>query len=326
MYSLLLLPLAFLLDMLFGDPAILPHPVVWMGKLIEKAEGVLRGLFAKSPLGERIAGTMLVVAVLAATAGFSALAFFLVGLLHPIGVMLLGVFWGFQILATKTLHQESKKVWQALRSGDLSAARRAVSFLVGRDTQNMTEEEVIKAAVETVAENTCDGIVAPMLYLAGGVVPGLLYKAVNTMDSMVGYQNDRYRDFGRAAAKLDDFANFIPARIAALLMILSAGAAGFDAKGAYRIWKRDRRNHKSPNAAQTESACAGALGIMLGGDASYFGKRVIKPTIGDPTRPIEMEDILRANRLSLFTALFCLPVGVAIQAAVGFIAQRGFAL
>jgi adenosylcobinamide-phosphate synthase len=320
------LPLAFFLDMLFGDPAFLPHPVVWMGKLIETTEGVLRKWFAKSHLGERAAGVALVFIVLAATAGFSALAFFLVGFLHPFGLMLLGVFWGFQILATKTLHQESKKVWVALRSGDLPAAQHAVSFLVGRDTQNMTEEEVAKATIETVAENTCDGIVAPMLYLAVGVVPGLLYKAVNTMDSMVGYQNDRYRDFGRAAAKLDDAANFIPARIAACLMILSAGPSGLNTKEAYRIWKRDRRNHKSPNAAQTEAVCAGALGIKLGGDASYFGKRVIKPTIGDSTRPVEIEDILRANRLSLFTAMFCLPVGVAIQAAVGLIAQRGFAL
>ena len=273
------------MDLLLGDPAFLPHPVVWMGKFIEKTEGVLRGWFAKSPLGERIAGTMLVVAVLAATAAVSALAFFLVGLLHPIGLMLLGVFWGYQILAAKSLHQESKKVWQALNSGNLAQARRCISFLVGRDTQNMTEEEVIKAAIETVAENTCDGIVAPMLYLAvGGVVPGLLYKAVNTMDSMVGYQNDRYRNFGWAAAKLDDAANFIPARIAALLMILSAGPAGFCTKEAYRIWKRDRRNHKSPNAAQTESVCAGALGIMLGGDASYFGKRVVKPTRSEERR------------------------------------------
>ena len=217
-------------------------------------------------------------------------------------------FWCYQILATKSLKVESDRVYIALKDKGLEAGRKAVSMIVGRDTQNLTEEGVTKAAVETVAENTSDGVIAPLFYmLIGGAVLGFAYKAINTMDSMVGYKNDRYQWFGTAAAKLDDVVNFFPARISAYLMILSAfvGGSAYDGKRAFQIHRRDRRKHASPNSAQTESACAGALGIRLAGDASYFGKVVKKPYIGDAVRKVEFEDIKRINHLMYLTAWLC---------------------
>ena len=214
----------------------------------------------------------------------------------------------YQILAAKCLKTESMNVYHCLKHESLEASRRAVSMIVGRDTNVLDEIGVAKAAIETVAENTSDGVIAPMLYTAiGGPVLGLLYKAVNTMDSMVGYKNERYLYFGRAAAKLDDVANYIPARLSAYMMILAAYCGGKDYSGrqAFAIWKRDNRKHASPNSAQTEAACAGALGIRLAGDACYFGKILKKPYIGDALRPVEFEDIRRANHLMYGTAWIC---------------------
>ena len=217
----------------------------------------------------------------------------------------------YQILAIKSLKDESMKVYYALKTEDLQASRQAVSMIVGRDTMELTQEGVAKAAVETVAENTSDGIIAPMIYTAiGGPVLGYVYKSINTMDSMVGYKNDRYMNFGRAAAKLDDIVNYIPARVSAVIMIAAAGILSvfskkYDAKRAARIFKRDRYNHASPNSAQTEAVCAGALGLRLAGDASYFGKVVKKPYIGDEIRKIEKEDIVRANKLLYVSAFIC---------------------
>jgi adenosylcobinamide-phosphate synthase len=213
------------------------------------------------------------------------------------------------------------KVMKELDKGDLAAARKAVSMIVGRDTEVLDQDGVARAAVETVAENLSDGVIAPMLYTAiGGPVLGLTYKAVNTMDSMIGYRNDRYMWFGAPAAKLDDFVNYIPARISALLLMAASALGGkeFNAKDAYRIWKRDRFNHKSPNAAQTESTCAGALGLKLAGDSQYFGKIVHKPSIGDPLRPIEPQDIARVNKLMMISSLLgevtCLIIMLLISA------------
>ena len=217
-------------------------------------------------------------------------------------------FMCYQILATKSLKVESDRVYQEIQTGDIARARKAVSMIVGRDTQNLTIEGVTKAAVETVAENTSDGVIAPLFYMViGGALLGFGYKAVNTMDSMVGYKNDRYLYFGRTAAKLDDIVNYIPARISALLMVISCFFCGkeFDGKRAWYIFKRDRYNHASPNSAQTEAVCAGALGIRLAGNASYFGKIVQKPYIGDAERAVETEDIKRANRLLYATAILC---------------------
>ena len=214
----------------------------------------------------------------------------------------------YQILATKCLQVESMKVYQELKKGDIAASRKVVSMIVGRDTECLDETGVAKAAIETVAENTSDGVIAPMICTAiGGPILGFFYKAVNTMDSMVGYKNDRYLYFGRTAAKLDDIVNYIPARISALLMVISCFFCGkeFDGKRAWYIFKRDRYNHASPNSAQTEAVCAGALGIRLAGNASYFGKIVEKPYIGDAERAVETEDIKRANRLLYATAVLC---------------------
>ena len=213
----------------------------------------------------------------------------------------------YQLLATKSLAAESRKVYDALKTGDLDKARYAVSMIVGRDTASLDEAGVARAAVETVAENASDGVIAPLIFLAiGGAPLGMFYKAANTMDSMVGYKNDQYLYFGRAAAKFDDILNLIPARVAGVLMCLGGAAAGYDGKNAWRIFIRDRKNHKSPNSAHTEAACAGALQLRLAGPNYYFGKLVDKPYIGDDQRPIEPLDILRSGRILYATAFFAL--------------------
>lgn len=226
-------------------------------------------------------------------------------------------FWCYQILATKSLKVESDRVYIALKDKGLEAGRKAVSMIVGRDTQNLTEEGVTKAAVETVAENTSDGVIAPLFYmLIGGAVLGFTYKAINTMDSMVGYMNDKYQWFGTAAAKLDDVVNFIPARVSAVLMIQVAYLIGMDGKNAARIFRRDRFNHKSPNSAQTEAVMAGALDVQLAGDAWYFGKLHKKPTIGDPVREMELLDIRRSHKLLYGTAMLGLILGIILRILV----------
>ena len=234
--------------------------------------------------------------------------------LHPAAGFALETLWCWQALALRGLADESGKVYAQLAKGDLPAARRAVSRIVGRDTAALTAEGVTKAAVETVAENFSDGVAAPLFYLLiGGAPLGLAYKAVNTMDSMVGYKNKTYLHFGRAAARLDDAANFLPSRLAALLWIGAAGLAGFDGRGAWRIWRRDRFCHASPNSAQTESACAGALGVRLAGPAFYFGEYYDKPTIGDGSRPVEPADILRANRMLYLAGFLALGLGLGLR-------------
>lgn len=301
--------LGFLLDMILGDPYFLPHPVRLIGTLISRTEKRLYPDHAeRNEKKELKNGIILAAVVVGCTAIAASGILFLAYRIHPYAGILAETIMTYQVLAAKCLKVESMKVYDCLKSRDLAAARKAVSMIVGRDTQCLTEEGVAKAAIETVAENTSDGVIAPMIYTAiGGPVLGMIYKAVNTMDSMVGYKNDRYLYFGRAAAKLDDVVNYLPSRWSAYLMIVSAflGGKDFSGKRAYYIFKRDNRNHKSPNSAQTESVCAGALGIRLAGDASYFGKIVKKPYIGDPVRPVEYEDIRRANRLMYGTAWLC---------------------
>ena len=303
--------LGFLLDLILGDPYWLPHPIRLIGNLIVVLE---KRFLSKETKGkehkeqeksERRRGTLLVFIVLSVT--FAVTAFLVIGtyLLHPYLGVAVETIMTYQILAVKCLKVESMKVYQSLTKEGIEEARKAVAMIVGRDTAVLDGTGVAKAAIETVAENTSDGVIAPMLYTAlGGPVLGFLYKAVNTMDSMIGYKNEKYLNFGRTAAKSDDVCNYLPARISAYLMIAAAylGGSDFSGKGAYRIYKRDRRNHASPNSAQTESVCAGALGIQLAGDAVYFGKVVKKPRIGDDTRPVEYEDIRRANRLMYLTA------------------------
>lgn len=310
----------FLLDLILGDPYCLPHPIRWIGSLIAKLEQCFLGdRKERDEKNELKNGRYLVLFVLGitvlVTVGVLLGAYFL----HPYLGVLIETVMTYQILAAKCLKVESMKVYRALKTEGLEAARKAVSMIVGRDTAVLDEEGVARAAIETVAENTSDGVIAPMLYTAlGGPILGFFYKAVNTMDSMVGYKNEKYLYFGRTAAKLDDAVNYIPARISAYFMILAAFLCGkcFDGRRAYRIYKRDNRNHASPNSAQTESVCAGALGIRLAGDASYFGTIVKKPYIGDAVRSVEYEDIKRVNRLMYGTAwlseILCLAVMVLI--------------
>lgn len=314
-YHIVAFVVGFILDMFFGDPYWLPHPIRAIGNLISCLEESLLGKKMKEFEGERRDiekekknGKWLVVLVLFITVIVTVSLLGCAYGIHPyVGVAVEAVMT-YQILAAKCLKVESMRVYDCLKKQDLEASKMAVSMIVGRDTSILDETGVAKAAIETVAENTSDGVIAPMLYTAlGGPVLGFFYKAVNTMDSMVGYKNKRYLYFGRTAAKLDDIVNYIPARISAYLMIGVSFVIGkeFNGKQAYRIYKRDRRKHASPNSAQTESVCAGALGIQLAGNASYFGKIVEKPYIGDETRKVVYEDIRRVNRLMYATAWFC---------------------
>ena len=291
-----------------GDPHGIPHPIVWIGKLIARLDSALLGEIpaeksdpaARDKDSEHRKGVQLVLIVTGVTALASLAVMFAAYRLSPIAGVAAEAILTCYLLAQTSLRRESMKVYRELKVGTLDSARKAVSMIVGRDTEVLDETGVTKAAVETVAENFSDGVIAPMLYAAiGGPVLGLTYKAINTMDSMVGYRNDRYMWFGTAAAKLDDLVNYIPSRLSALLLIAASDVSGsdYDASRAFRIWKRDRANHKSPNAAQTESAAAGALGLQLAGDAQYFGKTVKKPFIGDKTREVEPYDIVRMNRL-----------------------------
>lgn len=307
----------FVLDAIFGDPAWLPHPVVLMGKAITALEKRLRTQFPKTPQGELCGGAVLAAVLPVGTFLITALVCRLAAALHPLAGLAVQMFWCAQALAAKGLMQESRNVYKELQKQDLPAACKAVARIVGRDTQNLTAEGVTKAAVETVAENASDGVIAPLLYmLLGGAPLALTYKAINTMDSMLGYKNQKYLYFGRAAARLDDVANYLPSRLAGLLWVAAAALTGSSARGAWKIWRRDRRNHASPNSAQTESACAGALGVQLAGPAYYFGEYYDKPTIGDALRPVEPKDILRANRMMYAESLLALALGIALRLLV----------
>ena len=306
---LLALLIGFCLDLLLGDPHWAPHPVRAIGALIAGLEKLLRRLLPKSPSGELAGGVALVLLTLAIPTGLTVLLLWACNLVSPWLALAVESLLSYQLLATKSLAAESRKVYDALKTGDLDQARYAVSMIVGRDTALLDEAGVARAAVETVAENASDGVIAPLIFLAiGGAPLGMFYKAANTMDSMVGYKNDQYLYFGRAAAKFDDILNLIPARVAGVLMCLGGAAAGYDGKNAWRIFIRDRKNHKSPNSAHTEAACAGALQLRLAGPNYYFGQLVDKPYIGDDQRPIEPLDILRSGRILYATAFFALLV------------------
>ena len=297
--------IGMILDWIFGDPVWLYHPVRIIGKWIAFLEKILRKLVGDQEGNEKkllIAGGILWILVILASAAVPMGILYLAEKFSPCAAFVLECFWCYQLLAARSLGKESKKVYKKLIQDDLPGARLAVSMIVGRDTENLTVEGVTKAAVETVAENTNDGVIAPLIYmLIGGPILGFVYKAVNTMDSMLGYKNEKYLYFGRVAAKMDDVAGFIPARISALLMILASCLLGMDGKNALWIWKRDQRKHASPNAAQTEAVCAGALQVQLAGDAWYFGVKHEKETIGDAIRKIEPKDILRSEKLMIGT-------------------------
>ncbi|MGI5979191.1 MAG: adenosylcobinamide-phosphate synthase CbiB [Oscillospiraceae bacterium] len=288
----------FVMDCFLGDPPSLPHPVCLIGACISFFEKTLRRCLPKSPRGELAAGGVMVVFVVLLSGAVPFAILYFCARVSPGLYFAVSSVMCWQIIAAKCLKTEAEKVHACLARGDLDAARKQVGMLVGRDTQTLNEAQVIRATVETVAENSSDGVTAPIFWTAlGGPAAGFIYKAVNTMDSMVGYKNEKYLYFGRCAAKLDDAANYIPSRLTALAMLAAAKPIGFDGKNALRIWKRDRRKHASPNSAQTESACAGALHIQLGGSASYFGKLCEKPFLGNPDRPLEREDIRWSCRL-----------------------------
>lgn len=315
----------FMLDLLIGDPHFIPHPVRLIGSLISFLDKRLNCNTGYNSSEKKLnlikykRGMILAFTVIFATFAISVIIIVAAYSINLYAGVIAEAVMTWQILATKCLRVESMRVYDALRTDGVDAGRRAVSMIVGRDTSVLDAAGVTRAAVETIAENTSDGVIAPMLYTAiGGPVLGFVYKAVNTMDSMLGYKNDKYMYFGRFAARLDDVVNFIPARISAYLMIAAAfiGGRQFDGKNAYRIFKRDRFNHASPNSAQTESVCAGALRVQLAGDAVYFGKLVKKKYIGDGLREIEYEDIKRANRLMYITAFLCELLSVAVISLV----------
>lgn len=317
-YHMTALLCGFIIDLIVGDPYCIPHPVRWIGNYIAYIEKKQRHAeLSDSSLRKK--GLILVVLVSFTTLFLSGLLLGMAYYLNRIAGCVIETVMTWQILATKSLRVESMKVYKALRDKDTEKARGAVAMIVGRDTDILDEAGITRAAVETVAENTSDGVIAPMIYLAiGGPLLGFLYKAINTMDSMVGYKNEKYLHYGRAAAKLDDIVNYLPARISAGLMIVVTAVSGktFDTALAVKIFKRDRYNHASPNSAQTESVCAGALGLRLAGDTSYFGKIVSKPYIGDAVREIEAEDIRRANILMYGTAILCQLICLLVLGAI----------
>ena len=317
--------LAGAVDLLIGDPSWLPHPVRLIGRAISACEGFLRR-FCSTPGAERVAGVLMVAAIVTPVYLLAALAVeALTGLEHP-GAAIFGSVSLIVLIATTIAARELifsvKRVVAAISDGDLESGKRAVSMIVGRDTKSLDERGVLKAAIETLAENLSDGVVAPLMYLAVGGLPlALTYKAVNTLDSMVGYKNDRYRYFGWAAARLDDVANFIPARITGLLIVAAlflyalgkrTGGVMQETRKAFAIMLRDGRNHTSPNSGVPEAAMAGAVRVRLGGPSTYGGIVFNKPFIGD----MDADDYLAASRKALILATITSVVAVVMTAGV----------
>lgn len=306
----------FALDVVLGDPRWLPHPICFIGKLIAWLEIKIRTALRN----EFLAGVLLAVIVMACCYGVPYIILFAAGKASSYFSIALEALLCYTIFAAKSLKTESMKVYYPLVRGDKDEAKRFLSYIVGRDTEKLDETGIIKAAVETVAENTTDGVVAPLLFMVVGGAPlAFLYKGINTMDSMIGYRNEKYIRFGKFAARLDDAANYIPARITAFFMIIASALIGLDYKNAFKIYLRDRKNHKSPNSAQTESVCAGALNIQLAGNAYYFGEFVQKPTIGDGNRKIEPGDIILANRLMYMTSILTVIAALTVRGLLWWI-------
>ena len=320
-YTSIAILLGLILDLAFGDPAWIPHPVVVMGKAIAFLERVLRKAFPKSNGGELISGCVMALVMVIGTFGVTLLISVLAFRVSPYLFLAVQTIWCWQAVAIKDLAKEAKGVHRYMADEpDIVMARKQVSRIVGRDTEDLTEEGVTKAAIETVAENFSDGVVAPVFYMMiGGGALGLTYKCVNTLDSMVGYKNEKYLYFGRTGARMDDVFSFIPARLAALFWIAASALTGNDYKNAWKIWRRDHANHASPNSAQTESACAGSLDVELLGPAYYFGEYYDKPTVGDPIRKVEPGDILRAITMLYAASMLAYIVGMAVRCAAAII-------
>ena len=311
-----ILALALALDMVFGDPRWLPHPVIMIGRLITRLERLLRILISN----ERLAGVILLLATVTFASGTCWLVLTGLSRLHPLAGLALAAWLSATCLAARSLHQESARVARALHAGDLAKARTALSYIVGRDTDQLDEPEIWRALIETVAENTTDGIIAPLFWLAlGGPVAGMAFKAISTLDSMVGYKNERYLELGWASARMDDLVNFIPARLTAVLMVMAAPLAWLSSRNAAFIARRDRLNHPSPNSAHPEAAAAGALGIRLGGPSTYGGRVSVKQYIGDPLRPIDATAYSGMIRLMYATTLL-----MALISLAAVVILRGF--
>ncbi|MCC0654369.1 adenosylcobinamide-phosphate synthase CbiB [Clostridioides sp. ES-S-0001-03] len=300
--NILSIYIGYITDLIVGDPYSFPHPVRFIGKLINLIQGIIRKA-SKNEKQLKIGGFILWFV----TVGITYLATYVIVKLCSFNVLLSTVVNGFIIyttLATKCLKDEAVKIYDVLKTGDIEKSRIQLSYIVGRDTTNLSEPEIIRATVETVAENTVDGIIAPMLYaFIGGAPLAMAYKAINTLDSTVGYKNEKYKDIGFASAKIDDIANYIPARISVILMTVGSFFLGYNYKNCFKISIRDRKNHKSPNCAFSEGAVSGGLGIQLGGTNVYFGKKVDKPTIGDKIREIDIEDIIKTNKIMYASSL-----------------------
>lgn len=326
MEIVIILLAAFVLDCMLGDPHWLPHPICLIGNLISGSEKLLRRIFPKTERGERAAGVILWIIVVGLSFGVPFLLLKGLEAIHPWARYAVETLFCYQIFAAKSLKDESMRVYRHIKAEDLAGSRKYLSWIVGRDTEHLNYKQITKAVVETIAENTSDGVIAPMLFMAiGGAPLGFLYKGVNTLDSMVGYKNDKYLHFGRFSALADDVFNYIPARLTGLAMTAAAfvpglgssltgdGFTGFHGKDAWRIYLRDRHNHASPNSAHPESACAGALGIELAGDAYYFGKLYEKKTIGDPLREVTAEDIPRTTKLMYGASVLCLALTLGLR-------------
>lgn len=299
---------AFICDLLIGDPLWLPHPIRAIGGLITGLEKLIFSM-KLGPGGMRLGGIILAVTTIGITYFITS---WVLGVAFQISPLLYGLFsilLIFYELAAGSLAREARKIYEALAVKDLALARKELAGIVGRDTQGLEEEEIVRATVETVAENTVDGIVSPLFYIfLGGPALGMAYKAVNTLDSMIGYLNERYRDLGWFAARFDDLANWLPARFTGYLIPVAAGIWGKDSRGGYRILRRDKGNHKSPNAGYPEAAMAGVLGVRLGGTNYYFGEAVFKPTIGDPRKSLDAKDILDSISVMKLTASLALVI------------------
>lgn len=309
-----------ILDFILGDPQGWPHPIRFIGMLISHTEKVYRKIFKKTPKWEIVGGIFLTCTVTIIATVIPAVILYGAKKSSPFLYYIVASIMCYYLMATKCLKAESMKIYKCLKEGDVEQARYFVSMLVGRDTDCLTDIGITKAAIETVAENTSDGCIAPLVYMViGGPILGFFYKAVNTLDSMVGYKNEKYLYFGRASAKLDDVMNYLPSRFAAYMMILASHVLGMNAAQAAKIHRRDWSKSTSPNSAQTESVCAGALGIELLGDTYYFGKLYKKPTIGDPVRSVEYEDIRQVNRLLYVTVIITAALTIGIRILIGFL-------
>lgn len=301
--------IGLVLDFIIGDPNNPFHPVRMIGALGSKLENITRRVFKNLKISGFITWLGVILITFLVNSLIVRLAF---SISYILGIIIEGILLYFCI-SSKGLKVEGLKVIKVLESGDIKGARKQLSYIVGRDTEVLDEEGIIRAVIETVAENTSDGIIAPLLFGAlGGAPLAMTYKAVNTCDSMFGYKNDKYIDFGFVSAKMDDLFNYIPARLTGYLVIFAAFILALDYKNSYRIYKRDRYNHTSPNSAHPESAVAGALGIRLGGTNYYFGKIVEKPTIGDKNKVIEISDLYKTNNILLVVTLLGFSVGLII--------------